>query len=164
MSQSSRKKEEKSKRFQYHGEFMRMSWGDRFSSSAAAVASLKNLIYFVYLIVEWESNLIIDKMFKVVEAASENFFRGICKNLFTEIYSNFIWAEPLLNLSREVAFMAVILLTNTLLTSVIHKHCCAHNRRRSKCKTINLSNLTLSSTQTQGNCCDLTLMLMFSKL
>lgn len=52
---------------------MRMSWGDGFSFSAiAVVASLKNLIYFVYLVVEWDSNLIIDKMLKSEKDASEN--------------------------------------------------------------------------------------------
>lgn len=70
MSQSSEKESRRSKCFQYPGELRRMSWGDGFFT-VAADASLKNLIYFVYL-VEWESNLIIDKMFKVVENASEN--------------------------------------------------------------------------------------------
>lgn len=61
MSQSSKERHNERKCFQYHDELKRMSWGDGFF--AAVVAISKNFIYFVHLLVERESNLIIDKTF-----------------------------------------------------------------------------------------------------
>lgn len=118
-----------------------------FSLATASVASLKNLIYFVYLVVEWESNLIIDIVFKVVDFAKVRMFSEEIHFNLRRIFIRFkMWVRVAFIAIRRRSFVVKSLLISSEMKYIVK----ITTQSRSECKTVNQSNLTLSPVKPQS--------------